>query len=140
MATLSQKTKKNRKTKELGVSNATRAIWLVKVPNYVATLWRNADPDAELGKMRIAKSVKANETVMSFILSEDLARKGASKAGGLEIPREHNVRMQDASRQALSGFSESVGSVENEVLAEGKVVQRAELQPIDSAAYRKLKQ
>lgn len=140
MTTSSQKAKKGHNNKELGVSNATRALWLVKVPNYVATLWRNAGPDTELGKMKIAKSVKANETGMSYIMSDDLAKAGARKVGGLEIPKEHRLQMQDTSRQSLSCFSESMGSVEGKVLVEGKVKQRAELQPIDSAAYRKLKQ
>lgn len=142
--TSSQKVKKGGHSigsaRELGVANATRAIWLVKVPNYVAALWKTAGPDAELGKMRITESSKAKEPDMSFILSEDLAKAGAIKAG-LEIPREHRLQIHDTSRQSLSGFSESLDGMEKrEVLAEGKVIQRAELQPLDSEAYRKFKQ
>lgn len=141
----SKKTKKGGHTassaRELGVANASRAVWLVKVPNYLATLWKNAGPEAELGKMRITKSSKSKEPDMSFILSEDLAKAGSSTVGGLEIPREHRVQTQDTSRQSLNAFSESMEGVERrEVAAEGKVTQRTELQPIDSDAYRKLKQ
>ena len=74
---------------------------------------------------------------MRFILSEELAKKSGDKSK-VEIPREHKVRSQDTSNQSLSAFSESVESCRLE--AEGKVSQRIDLQPLDSAAYMKLKQ
>ena len=49
-----KKSKKN-PAKELDVSNATRGVWLVKVPNYLADIWKNAQPDSELGKIKITK-------------------------------------------------------------------------------------
>ena len=126
---------------ELNTVNAKRAIWLVKVPNYVATIWRNADPNAVLGQMRVTKSGKSSEPDMSFVLSEELAKAGSKAVGALEIPREHRVQTQDTSRQSLCVFSESVeGAEKREVCGEGKVIQRTELQPMDSEAYRKLKQ
>ena len=75
--------------------------------------------------------------VTNFILSEELARK-AGRQMGLEVPREHRVRTQDTSKQSLSAFSELTSS--KELTAEGKVTQRADLQPVDSTAYMKLKQ
>ena len=126
---------------ELGVANAKRAIWLVKVPNYMATIWKNAGPDVELGKMRITVSAKSKEPDMSFVLSEELAKAGSATVGGLEIPREHRVQTQDTSRQSLCVFSETVEGAEKRAVAgEGKVTQRTELRPLDSEAYRKLKQ
>ena len=140
----SQKEKGHQKgsgAKELGVSDATRAVWLVKVPNYVASLWKNAAPGAELGEMKISSLNKVKDPDMKFFMSQDLAKAGARCNGGLEIPREHRMQMQDTSRQSLSSFSESVTAAETkEVLVEGKVVQRVELQPVDCPAYRKLKQ
>lgn len=74
---------------------------------------------------------------MRYFLSEELAKKAGSKKG-LEIPREHRVHSQDTSKQSLNTFSEAMNSGELE--AEGKVTQRADLQPMDSVAYMKLKQ
>ena len=47
--------KKSKKTpaRELDTANATRGIWLVKVPNYLAEAWKDADPESELGKIRL---------------------------------------------------------------------------------------
>jgi len=126
---------------ELNTVNAKRAIWLVKVPNYMATIWRNADPDASLGTMKVTKSSKSNDPDMCFVLSEELAKAGSKAVRALEIPREHKVQTQDTSRQSLCVFSETVeGAERREVCGEGKVIQRTELQPVDSEAYRKLKQ
>ena len=76
---------------------------------------------------------------MTFTLSEELAKKAQTKIG-LEIPKGHRVHSQDTdnTKQSLCVFSESM---ESKLLqAEGKVSQRTDLQPMDSAAYMKLKQ
>lgn len=48
-------TKKAKKAvaRELDVGNATRGIWLVKVPNYVADSWKEAQLDSELGRVTV---------------------------------------------------------------------------------------
>lgn len=81
---------------------------------------------------------------MHFTLSEALAKKAGSnlaKSAGskvaLQIPRVHRVNTQDTSEQSLSGFSEAAHSGELEV--EGRVTRRADLHPLDSAVYMKLK-
>lgn len=48
----SKKSKKS-SSRELDVTNATRGIWLVKVPNYLADAWEGASPDSELGRIKI---------------------------------------------------------------------------------------
>ena len=48
------------------------------------------------------------------------------------------MMLQDTSRQSLSIFSEESSS--NQLTAEGRVTQKADLQPFDSASYMKLKQ
>ena len=49
--------KKSKKTpaRELNTANATRGVWLVKVPNYLAEAWKDAQADSELGKLRLAR-------------------------------------------------------------------------------------
>lgn len=49
----SSKKAKKVAARELDVGNATRGIWLVKVPNYVADSWKEAQPDAELGRITV---------------------------------------------------------------------------------------
>ena len=39
--------------RELDLSNATRGVWLLKVPNYLANVWQLASNNSELGVMRI---------------------------------------------------------------------------------------
>ena len=86
---------------------------------------------------------------MQFTLSEALAKKAGSKltqkaagegskVGVLEVPRVHRVHTQDTSKQSLNVFSEAASNGELE--AEGRVTKRADMQPMDSAAYMKLKQ
>ena len=73
---------------------------------------------------------------MSFTLSEELTKKGSQKIG-MEMPREHRVLLQDTSRQSLCTFSED--SSTNQLMAEGRVTQKADIQPLDTASYMKLK-
>lgn len=74
---------------------------------------------------------------MTFTLSEDLGRQGAEKIG-TDLPRDHRVIMQNISSQTLSVFTE--GGPINDVVAEGRVTQKADIQPLDSTVYMKLKQ
>ena len=47
--------KKSKKipARELELTNSTRAVWLVKVPNYISEVWKNATPSSDLGMMKI---------------------------------------------------------------------------------------
>ena len=51
---MSEKPDKASKTpaRALDVTNATRGVWLVKVPNYLSTVWSKAPPGADLGIMK----------------------------------------------------------------------------------------
>ena len=74
---------------------------------------------------------------VTFSLAEDLARQGTEEIG-TELPRDHRVLMQNISSQTLCVFTE--GGPVNEVVAEGRVTQKADIQPLDSNVYMKLKQ
>lgn len=39
--------------RELGVANATRGVWLVKVPKYLSDIWNEAGPETDLGTIKI---------------------------------------------------------------------------------------
>lgn len=49
----SRKSKKAAAAREIDVSRAGRGVWLMKIPNYLASAWRNGTADTELGTIRI---------------------------------------------------------------------------------------
>ena len=60
MATNSKKSSKNKQpVRELDTSNATKGVWLIKVPNYLSDVWREADPNSDLGMMKIGSYVRS---------------------------------------------------------------------------------
>ena len=40
---------------ELDITNASRGVWLVKVPKYMSTRWQKALPMTEVGRLKITK-------------------------------------------------------------------------------------
>lgn len=41
--------------RDLDLSNASRGVWLVKVPKYIASRWEKAQGETEVGKLKITK-------------------------------------------------------------------------------------
>lgn len=52
----------NNGSNELDVTNASRGVWLVKVPKYMNTKWQKASPMTEIGRLQINKY-----SIMKFI-------------------------------------------------------------------------
>ncbi|KAF5401342.1 Transcription initiation factor TFIIF subunit beta [Paragonimus heterotremus] len=109
-------------------SRAKDGVWLVKVPKYLAELWRNAGPDGLVGKVVIAsaptppaaatvsttnmgtasdKTKKPGSQVTLVTDAELLARAG--EHGGL-IPKEHQFLIQTSTPSTTAGGSRSGGS------------------------------
>ena len=93
--------------------------------------------------------VSGQKTQLQFDLSPEVAREmavkgtGSDTAGsslegstGIEIPREHKVHLQSFGNQSMYVFSEDT---EGKLVAEGKVVQKAEMQPHQNKHYLQLK-
>ena len=58
MATPTKKSSKSKQpARELDTANATKGVWLVKVPNYLSDVWKEAEPNSDLGIMRISTYV-----------------------------------------------------------------------------------
>lgn len=47
--------KKKLSDKDLDLSNTTRGVWLVKVPNYIADRWKECNSQEEVGKLKITR-------------------------------------------------------------------------------------
>lgn len=43
--------------RDLDLSNASRGVWLVKLPKYIANRWQKTGSDVEVGKLKIVKLV-----------------------------------------------------------------------------------
>lgn len=41
--------------RDLDLTNASRGVWLIKVPKYIANRWEKCPGDVEVGKLRISK-------------------------------------------------------------------------------------
>jgi len=40
---------------DLDVENASRGVWLVKVPKYLSNEWEKSGPKTEIGRLKITK-------------------------------------------------------------------------------------
>lgn len=132
---------------EVDCSGSSRAVWLVKVPKYLANVWNQADESGVVGSLMISKSSKDKEVI--FQLSDSLAKATAEK---FPAPNEHKLILSKV-EQSQAVFSESIktGSNEksdekeeeedtnNDICLEGVVMQRADCKPIQTPQYMDLK-
>lgn len=65
-------------TTELDLTNATRGVWLVKVPKYISSRWENAKEQTEVGKLLISKGEDGTPEI-KFNLSEELIKVSVDK-------------------------------------------------------------
>lgn len=128
--------------KELDLSNASRGVWLVKVPKYINQRWEKAAGNVEVGKLRISKSA-GQKAVVTLALSDFLL---AQDAGQSTIPKDHRLDVQIVERQTLGVFSHSVPTNTDAVVPEteklcleGKIQQKLECKPYADKGYMLLK-
>lgn len=55
-------------TGELDVGRGTRRVWLVKMPAFILDAWKNAPPDAELGRVRVTPKGNTTEVSSLFLV------------------------------------------------------------------------
>lgn len=129
--------------KDLDLSNANRAVWLVKVPKYVANKWDKAPGNIEVGKLKITKAL-GQKTHVSLTLSESVLC--LKQPGEENIPREHRLDVSTVTRQTLGVFSHITPSNSDSVVPEteklsleGRVVQKLECRPYADNCYMKMK-
>jgi transcription initiation factor TFIIF subunit beta len=113
---------------ELSLKFASRKVWLVKVPHFLADSWKKAGPDTELGKVKI--TTKGPNSEVSLTL--------APAAAG-QIPQEYNLLSTAQPLPPMFVISETE---EGHVAAEGAVKTRCDLVPVNASApeYRAIVQ
>ncbi|XP_063229502.1 general transcription factor IIF subunit 2 [Bacillus rossius redtenbacheri] len=130
--------------KDLDLSNASRGVWLVKVPKYIANRWEKAPGNIEVGKLKITKSPGQKASV-SLTLSESVLC--LKEPGEESIPKDHRLDVSTVTHQTLGVFShvtpafnpESVVPESEKLAMEGRIVQKLECRPYADNCYMKLK-
>ncbi len=132
-ATQTKEKEKKASDKDLDISNASRGVWLVKVPKYMADRWEAIDTPATVGKLTISRR-SGQKPMVSFSLDEKVAT--GPKPGDELLPREHKFNVTTVQGHSLAVFSHLAGDpdaavpVHDKLSLEGKIVQRAECRPI----------
>lgn len=126
-----------------------RDVWLVKVPKYMASAWKNATQKSEIGKLRVPKSGQPG--LVKFITDPKLLHADNKEA---PLPSEHiltlhpllNQRMvilaqnKDQTASTTSHTSSTNNSsAHDKIFFEGDVKHRGELRPTGDVSYMNLK-
>uniref|UniRef100_A0A1B6H235 General transcription factor IIF subunit 2 n=1 Tax=Cuerna arida TaxID=1464854 RepID=A0A1B6H235_9HEMI len=88
--------------RDLDLSNATRGVWLVKVPKYIANRWEKAPGTIEVGKLKITKN-QGQKAQVSLSLSESVLC--LKEPGEENIPKDHRLDVSMVTKQTLGVFS-----------------------------------
>ncbi|XP_054711515.1 general transcription factor IIF subunit 2-like [Uloborus diversus] len=129
--------------RDLDCSNASRGVWLVKVPKYISSLWEKAPPTSEAGRLKITRNGN-NKTDIKFSLSDGLLKSpdGVVKT---DIPKEHRFVISNIAHQTLAVFGpengDSGGSndTSGKLVLGGHVLQKGECRPLADQRYMNLK-
>jgi len=124
---------------ELDCTNASRGVWLVKVPKYMSSRWQKAQPMTEVGRLQITKGSNGKPEIL-FNLSEELTKcEGNSSQEVTNLPIEHQFAISDIKHQTLAVFSQNTDDSSSGLALEGSVVQKGECRPIGNDNYMSLK-
>lgn len=122
------KSSKDDNDRDVDCSNASRGIWLVKVPKYIAEKWCRAPPLSEAGRIKISKLANGMSDI-SFKLSNVTEEE--------KIPSEHKFVISNIQQQSLAVYSQpksvnedGVECGQGKISLEGSIVQKGECRPI----------
>jgi transcription initiation factor TFIIF subunit beta len=125
---------KEKKTsdKDLDLSNCNRGVWLVKVPKYIADRWESVEPNATVGKVKLAKrpgekpliTLSLDDKIVAERNDTQNAKNGASNGSvksvtsGIsnisttqqKIPKDHKFVVSTISSQHMAVFSHTAGT------------------------------
>ncbi|KAK9883549.1 hypothetical protein WA026_001729 [Henosepilachna vigintioctopunctata] len=122
---------------------ANKAVWLVKLPKYVAERWQKAGSGSEVGKMRI-QMIPGQKSQVSLTLSSAITN--MHEDGQESIPKDFSLNVSTVTQQTLGVFSHVMpGSYDSGVpeieklYMEGKITQKVECIPHADDRYMRLK-
>lgn len=94
---------KSSSASELDLTNASRGVWLVKVPKYISSRWENAKEQTEVGKLLISKGADGTPEI-KFNLSEEL----------IKVPVDKVPAGSDNAQQTGTGGKKNANSVKKQ--------------------------
>lgn len=119
--------------KDVDCSNASRGVWLVKVPKYISSRWHKA-PTPDVGKLTIAKA-PGSDIEVKFVVN-DIITQMKERDDDTQIPKDHKFLLSSNAAQSLAVFSQNG----DKLMLEGKVVEKADCRPAaGDVNYMKLK-
>ncbi|KAF7997389.1 hypothetical protein HCN44_005666 [Aphidius gifuensis] len=130
--------------RELDLSNASRGVWLVKVPKYISNKWEKAPGNIEVGKLKITK-IPGSKAEVSLKLADSVM--SLKETGEEDIPQQHRLDVTTVTRQMLGVFSHIPANPDadesepkdEQLFMEGRIVQKLECRPDADKCYMKLK-
>lgn len=129
--------------RDLDLTNASRGVWLIKVPKYIANRWEKCPGDVEVGKLKISK-IPGQKTKVSLTLSQ--ATLSLNEDGEEQIPKDHRLDVSPIAQQTLGVFShmtpvntDSVVPETEKLYMEGHIKEKLEYRPYADDLYMKLK-
>ena len=109
---------------ELDLTNATRGVWLVKVPKYISSRWENAKEQTEVGKLLISKGVDGIPEI-KFNLSDELVKVPVNK------PNENVTATKSLSKTTIKKATSTVTNDKNQAAAgSSSLISLSEPKPI----------
>ncbi|KAM8713634.1 hypothetical protein ACLKA7_013885 [Drosophila subpalustris] len=126
----------NPKKRKMDMSKASRGIWLVKVPNYVAKIWDKSPSDMQVATLRMESSMDAVEPAkVKLLLSDQVINLDPEKM----ITSEHELKLSKSARATqLTGIFSTVN--DEEPAMEGWITHKMECHPVCNAQYFMMKQ
>jgi len=134
-----------KKKADIDVRNATRGVWIVKVPKYIENKWQKAPSTLEVAKLRIVRDAVGPKPQVCMTLSESLFCLD-NDTDTEPIPKRHMLDLTPVTRQCLGVYSGGGVDPRNDdmsthlkLMLEGKIVQRLECRPQADEKYMKMK-
>ncbi|CAI6344852.1 unnamed protein product [Macrosiphum euphorbiae] len=130
----------------LDVSKAGNALWLVKVPKYVADKWDNAPGSLDVGKIKVTNTIPGKRPDISLHLSEAVLCLDGEK-NNEPIPKSFKLDVSHFTSQTMVALSEHRMSYNPDAVVQetdrlailGKISQKLECRPIGDQVYMDLK-
>lgn len=119
----------------LDISKAGNALWLVKVPKYVADKWDSAPGSLEVGKIKVTNtpgkrpeiSLNLSEAVLCL---DDEKNEPIPKSFKLDVSHFTGQTMGVLSEQRMPYNPEAVVQESDKLAVQGKISQKLECRPI----------
>lgn len=120
----------------LDISKAGNALWLVKVPKYIADKWDSAPSSLEVGKIKVTNTpgkrpdISLNLSEAVLCLESDKSTEPIPKSFKLDVSQFTGQTMGVLSEQRVPYNPDAVVQETDKLAIQGKISQKLECRPI----------